>query len=403
VLNPEQPCALEFYARAVAALDRDGCDLVRASRRAPGSEFRFPVRLLPIVHGRYRLGALFNRWLRGTLPVPVGDTQSGCYALTRRLAEQAFAVQCTSGFLFDVELSLAAAGHELREVELACEFAFEREKSGGRVLSEIATIRRELPRIRARWRMGCYRPLVAPRAITADDWGISPAVNRGILELARAGVVRRVSMMPTCPFLTVGLDELLRIPGVECGLHLNLTHGYGMSSAQWLLRMALPLPGRERLRARAREELDAQLSELERAGVPVSHVDGHRHVHLTPGVVDAIAPGIRAHGIRRVRLPYDPGLWLSTKAPVNLLSLLARRRIERLGFEALPCIYPQRRHFLDHGLLRRELVQNPGAEVIVHPAERDDFAEHGVEDPYTEGRVTEFRALRMLVYISRAS
>ncbi|MES2965540.1 MAG: methyltransferase domain-containing protein, partial [Bdellovibrionota bacterium] len=51
--------------------------------------------------------------------------------------------------------------------------------------------------------------------ITADDWGMSSGVNLGILELAKLGVVTRVSMMADAPRLTEGLDELRTIEGLE--------------------------------------------------------------------------------------------------------------------------------------------------------------------------------------------
>ena len=43
----------------------------------------------------------------------------------------------------------------------------------------------------------------------ADDWGLSPAINLGILELARRGWLRSVSLIANAPFLHERLDELL--------------------------------------------------------------------------------------------------------------------------------------------------------------------------------------------------
>jgi predicted glycoside hydrolase/deacetylase ChbG (UPF0249 family) len=37
--------------------------------------------------------------------------------------------------------------------------------------------------------------------ISADDWGLSPDINEGILDLARRGIVRRVSVLSSGSFV----------------------------------------------------------------------------------------------------------------------------------------------------------------------------------------------------------
>jgi predicted glycoside hydrolase/deacetylase ChbG (UPF0249 family) len=252
-----------------------------------------------------------------------------------------------------------------------------------------------------RYRAGCYSPRRArPQGITADDWGITPGVNHGILELARLGVVRRVSMMAHAGYLLEGLDELKAIPELSLGLHFDLTLGKsppGRVLKHWLRARASG--GRElaRLQEEARSELRAQLGVLRAAGVRPTHLDGHHHIHLVPGMLDALAPVIREAGIRQVRLPADPAL-LWRKPALWLLTRLAARDFRRLGFESLPCFYPQARHFGDQGRLRLELGRNPQAEVIVHPASENDLPRLSIPDSYTTGRVTEYRALRMLSF-----
>jgi predicted glycoside hydrolase/deacetylase ChbG (UPF0249 family) len=59
--------------------------------------------------------------------------------------------------------------------------------------------------------------------ITADDWGLTPAINLGILNLAQSGVVRRVSLMAWAPSVECHLNELLQVSDIELGLHLDFT------------------------------------------------------------------------------------------------------------------------------------------------------------------------------------
>ncbi|MGZ7081317.1 MAG: ChbG/HpnK family deacetylase, partial [Thermoanaerobaculia bacterium] len=148
------------------------------------------------------------------------------------------------------------------------------------------------------------------------------------------------------------------------------------------------------LRDAVRAELRSQLDRLEAAGIRASYLDGHHHIHIVPGVTAAIADILAERGIRDVRLPYDPSLWFSRLAPVNVLSLALRRTLDARGLRYRRCLYPLKRDFLDFARLRARIA--PDVEVIVHPADEDDFAKYKVDDRYSADRVIEYRALRML-------
>jgi predicted glycoside hydrolase/deacetylase ChbG (UPF0249 family) len=401
-LNVEQPAEPPFYAEAVSRMtDASGPEVVRGNRRLAESRFRIPVRTLPLVYGRHRLGLIFNRLVRALLPcVRATDTHSGSWVISRRAAIAIFALQKSAGFLFDLEAWITATTHGFRQLDLPVTLDLPREKSAKRVGRETLAILRGLPALWRRYRSGYYAPWGdkdAPGAITADDWGITPGVNRGILELARLGIVRRVSLMAHGAHLKAHLDELRSIPGLSLGLHFDLTLGKGTPGSvlkQWLLARGVK---RAELAERARAELKLQLDVLRQAGVTPRHLDGHHHIHLVPGLLDALAPVIREAGIEVVRLPQDPAL-LWRKPALWLLTQLARPGFARNGFATLPCYYPQAAHFNDQGRLRAELRREPRAEVIVHPAETDDLPLYRIPDPYTSGRVTEYQALKMLAF-----
>lgn len=54
--------------------------------------------------------------------------------------------------------------------------------------------------------------------ITADDYGLSPFFNKGIIELAEKRIIRNISVMIKRAF--VKPNELNRFPRVAVGLHL---------------------------------------------------------------------------------------------------------------------------------------------------------------------------------------
>lgn len=394
--HAQQICDASFFLKALELLDQN-YDLVRANRRLEQTHFRIPVRLLPLIYSRHRLGLWFNQGLRLLLPLKTTDTHSGCWGMNRKFAEKVFAVQSAADFLFDLELSLVSLAHGCREIDLPVTLNLDFEKSVKRMIYETLMILTGIPRLAWRYRRGCYGPISQTHRITADDWGLSPGINQGILALVRAGVIQRVSLMAHCPFLSEGLEELRNHRNVELGLHFDLTHGK-TSPGRWMLKWLNPFQNRKILAKQIQNNLRNQLETLKGYGIKPHFLDGHHHIHLVPGVIDTLAPVIRSHQIGWIRLVADRKLIFTLKAPLFFFSWFARFRLRALGFRFLPCFYPQSAHFRDHGLFRSELARNPEAEVITHPAEVNDFVKHRVPDVYAEQRVLEFKALRMLSF-----
>ena len=103
--------------------------------------------------------------------------------------------------------------------------------------------------------------------VVADDLGYDPAIDAGILEAHRDGVVTATSALVDGPFGAAAIRSAP--PTLAVGLHLDLPAGTGEE--------------------RAREELLRQLRAFEEArGAPPTHLDGHRHVHAEPGVLAAV-------------------------------------------------------------------------------------------------------------------
>ncbi len=408
----EQPIDPEFLPEWVqqtqAKLDQ-GADLVRGDRRLDQSHFKIPVRFLALVYGRHQLGLLLNSLLQFFLGLKSQDTPSPDVAFTRRLAKEAFAVQRSRGALFQVELSLVGRNLNYRESDIPISIQLSLEKSLSRVFWESLSVMTEIPMLLIRAKKGCYHPVPSLQAVTADDWGLSPGVNAGILQLARRGVVKRVSIMANGEALQEGLDELTAIPGIELGLHLNLTYGRALhtgellvpSPGRFLLGWLNPWSGNRNEKASwVRAEFIAQVQKIKNLGVTIRYLDGHHHIHLAPGLVPMIAEELQEFGIRQARLPWDPALWRTPQFPLLLLSAWARHSFKAAGLQCLPCYYPSPHLIQNHtqlrGALRSRLLKHPGSEIIVHPAAHDDVGTLKFFDSYQAARVVEFQSLQML-------
>jgi len=130
--------------------------------------------------------------------------------------------------------------------------------------------------------------------IVADDYGISPAVDDGILELLDQG---RLSATGCMTVFADWAQEAARLKGrhaARAGIHLTLTDQPSLTRAPTLARDGrLPslgslLKGVATGQIAAKDiaaELDAQMARFEDGfGTPPLYVDGHQHVHFLPPV-----------------------------------------------------------------------------------------------------------------------
>ncbi len=135
--------------------------------------------------------------------------------------------------------------------------------------------------------------------INADDLGYDPAVSEGIVLAIRKGVVSSTTLMVNLPHSEHGA-ALAR--GLPVGLHLNLSRGSPLSPgfpAALLVQGSFDESRVSSLTADVvAAEADAQLARArDLLGVAPTHVDVHRHLHRTPGVLAALAQVATRHGL----------------------------------------------------------------------------------------------------------
>jgi predicted glycoside hydrolase/deacetylase ChbG (UPF0249 family) len=201
------------------------------------------------------------------------------------------------------------------------------------------------------------RPVPRQIWLCADDYGISPAVNRAIRELIARRRLNATSVMVAAPHLDD--DEAASLDLVNSGekraalgLHITLTGPFAPLSAGFApLRDGCFLPLGEMMRAAVGRRLQPELLVIEIAtqlrifldafGRPPEFLDGHQHVHLFPQVRDAFLKVVaeaapyawvrqcgRANSLRRLH---------DRKALVlDILSLAFRRQAERHGITTNP-------------------------------------------------------------------
>jgi predicted glycoside hydrolase/deacetylase ChbG (UPF0249 family) len=142
--------------------------------------------------------------------------------------------------------------------------------------------------------------------INADDFGFTPDVNQGIVESHRRGILTAATLMANGAAFGDAVRLARETPSLDIGCHLVLIGGRSLLTGRayplTVPRLVAALARRE---IRAYEELKAQVWHIVGGGVKPTHLDTHKHTHLAPPVLDAVARIAEEFGIHWVRRPFD--------------------------------------------------------------------------------------------------
>ncbi len=158
--------------------------------------------------------------------------------------------------------------------------------------------------------------------VNADDFGWTDGVNRGIAEAHRNGIVTSTSLLANGAAFQGAVQVARENPALGVGVHLNLSdgppllprwevssfvNGSGMFWARpsnlflrrWLGKLSLD---------EVEREWAAQIERVRNAGIAITHLDGHKHVHMIPGLFPIALRLAQRYGIRAVRISVERGV-----------------------------------------------------------------------------------------------
>jgi len=155
--------------------------------------------------------------------------------------------------------------------------------------------------------------------VNADDLGWTEGVNRGILETFHNGIVTSTSLLANGAAFAGGVEAARSAPGLGVGVHLNLSDGPPVADRETITTLLTYdgefAGGPENLllrRARGglslfevETEWDAQIQKIRDAGIEPTHLDGHKHVHMLPGLFEIALKLAKGHGIGAVRVSLE--------------------------------------------------------------------------------------------------
>jgi len=155
--------------------------------------------------------------------------------------------------------------------------------------------------------------------VNADDLGWTAGVNRGIADAHRHGIVTSASLLANGSAFDDGVRTAGELPGLGVGVHLNLSDGLPAAPAEEVKTLLNEegkfAGGPESLLLRlttksldvqeVEKEWEAQIQKVRDAGVRPTHLDGHKHVQMLPGLFGIALRLAKRHGIEAVRVSHE--------------------------------------------------------------------------------------------------
>ena len=222
--------------------------------------------------------------------------------------------------------------------------------------------------------------------VTADDFGASVAVNEAVERAHRDGILTAASLMVAGDAAADAVARARAMPSLGIGLHLVLVEGKPVlppdripalvdSSGHFradMARSALRMFLDPRARAQLAAEVEAQFAAFAATGLPLDHVNAHKHFHLHPTIAAVVLRIGRRYGMAAIRAPLERGnrgieaRWAARlQRGMRGAGMLVPDQVVGLAFTGA----------FDTGRMRAAILDLPPGltEIYTHPATADTY------------------------------
>jgi hopanoid biosynthesis associated protein HpnK len=188
---------------------------------------------------------------------------------------------------------------------------------------------------------------------SADDFGLSPAVNEAIERAHRDGILDQASLMVAGPAAEDAVRRARALPSLRVGLHLVVIEGPAVSPPSEIpdlvdrfgqfpseqMRLGIRYFFRPAVRRQLAREIRAQFAAFAATGLTLDHANAHKHMHLHPTVGRLLIQIGRDFGLHSIRTPAEPPATLAlagTRVGIGDRALYAwtsllRRQVQAAG------------------------------------------------------------------------
>ncbi|MDF2568472.1 MAG: chbG [Sporomusa sp.] len=236
--------------------------------------------------------------------------------------------------------------------------------------------------------------------VNADDFGLHEKINQGIIEGYTNGCITSATIMASAPAFAHAAACAANHPKLGIGIHLTLVGGYpaaepgqitSLVDQEGMLCSKYPVFLRKLCSANirlndVRRELRTQVQKVLAAGISVTHLDSHQHMHIVPGIIDIVIDIAREFNIPAMRIPAEPLLFLGGYRPsagrligrsgLSVLAKLARLKARRARMAVTDHFYGMLAGgSMEEGFLLNIINSLPSGitEIMVHPGLDNDI------------------------------
>ncbi len=233
--------------------------------------------------------------------------------------------------------------------------------------------------------------------VTADDFGRSSAINAAIIQAHHRGILTAASLMVAGDAWEEAVQLARQTPTLAVGLHLVVSGGRAVLNPSEIphlvdpqgffpddpLRLGLRYAWDRTAQRELAREITAQFERFAATGLPLSHVDGHQHLHVHPAVFSLSLRLARRYCARGIRVPADDlilalrhdrrgaGAKIGWALGLGLVAGWCRRQARKNGLAVADRVYG----IFQSGQMTEDYVVNvlealkvPTAELYFHPS-----------------------------------
>ncbi len=237
--------------------------------------------------------------------------------------------------------------------------------------------------------------------VNADDFGLNPYINEGIIKGHVEGLITSASLMCSADGFYDAVSLAKDFPKLGLGVHLTLVGNvkpvlplervstlvnkdgvFFDNYTQFAVRLYSGMISKKQIR----DELSAQINKAILEKINITHLDSHQHVHVLPGMQDLVVELAKRYDIKAIRVPgeaYDftGGFECSAgrKIGKNALTFFSNKLKEKAT--AAELAFPE--HFfgmIAGGNLNKDLVSNilialpeGTSEIMTHPGLNNEY------------------------------
>jgi chitin disaccharide deacetylase len=218
--------------------------------------------------------------------------------------------------------------------------------------------------------------------VNADDFGIRPSVNKVIAACFKTGIINSTSLLVNTDYFDESVNLIKSNPSIKnIGVHVNLAENkpvtnfnrplYLHENGEWNLAETNKITRvfDKETKELFKKEIFAQVEKALSAGIKITHLDSHYHIHTLPCFYQLF---IQAALYFKLKLRLA-----QTTNEGNFVKFLYRkninRKIENYNIQYSD-LFETVSHFLTNGTGRKSVI-----EIMLHP----DMDEHGnITDHY---------------------